>query len=307
MTMVSKMQPEVAVLALATFVSLRAKTMSEWDHWSTDGRLKTAKVFLAQARSHKDFNLGMASGAALASAWLESSARISPQALEAFQLLEGLAREIEGRDAPVGRAKQINLARVVARQEHRNESPEPVLTRIPSTSQPTHSHFNRQVQATASSGIDPVRDARFLAAALPCILLVLQRARRGQPTSQDVLELIADLEKNEEESGSLSSFTYSARQLALATAYGVMRGVADQHMTSARSRMVFGYREIFGIEPGTSAELVALMRHEEITKTSPLGAAIARARKATNQYLRDGDPDGLAIVGEVTFGPRSDG
>lgn len=86
--------PAIETQSLLLYAKLQEDIMEKCKSWSRDGRLKMADVLQAEARKHKDFDIGQAYGYYLASAFLESMARESLDANMVFVHLGVVAEEV---------------------------------------------------------------------------------------------------------------------------------------------------------------------------------------------------------------------
>jgi len=105
--------PAIETESLRLYLDLQKEILAKCDSWSRDGKLKVAAQLQRKARDNKDFDIGQAYSYYLASAFIESMARDSPDAKMTFLHLGTIAVEIE---------KQLN--RQVQTRSARRESPD---------------------------------------------------------------------------------------------------------------------------------------------------------------------------------------
>lgn len=105
--------PTIETESLRLYLDLQRQILAKCESWSRDGKLKVAAQLQSKARENKDFDIGQAYGYYLASAFVESMARESPDAKMTFLHLGTIAEEIE---------KQLNQQ--VQSQKSRRKTPD---------------------------------------------------------------------------------------------------------------------------------------------------------------------------------------
>ena len=85
---------DVETEGLMLFLKLQRQTMAECHSWSRDGFLKAASQLQAEAKKHKDFEIGKACGYYLASAFCECMGRESVEAKMVLTHLELVVDQI---------------------------------------------------------------------------------------------------------------------------------------------------------------------------------------------------------------------
>ena len=113
MELINSAGPAIETESLRLYLDLQKQILEKCNSWSRDGKLKVARQLQSTARENKDFDIGKAYGYYLASAFVESMVRESPDAKMTFLHLGTIAVEIE---------KQLNLQ--VQRRSSRKETPD---------------------------------------------------------------------------------------------------------------------------------------------------------------------------------------
>ncbi|CAM5794917.1 hypothetical protein [Rhizobacter fulvus] len=277
--MIDALHEQTKTEALMHYIGLRAATLERWHTWSLEGRLKAAETMRVEARKNKDFDVGIACGYFLASAWLESSARATPQAQAVHRTLSGIADSLEQALHP----EPATLAPLIGPAASEPAAlPRPTVARDPD--------FVRKVRNYSESIVG----------------FALRSRSRGE-LAPTLPSLIEQLVQDDKQFGIQWTGGASMRQLCYATTYGVIKSVAGVSRLADNDRRVRAI-DFFEWELNLPAEeartLVDSYVSLERDHTTQIGRAIEHARYSTNRSIGGGTDAPLFEAASSTFGER---
>ena len=301
------MPQDVGGQAFLLFLGLRSHTMDNWRTWSSDGRLRAARAFHDEGRSHKDFNIGIACGHYLAAAWLESSMRQSEQARATFNELEKLTMDFVAHMSPVSglpSSTRSSSPSLPAPSEAQRAGPVPdnsgsATWPTPKPGGQGSTAHGRSLHAGAAKS-NPEANPRAHVAELAstCLREVLISASLGRHVGS--IKQIAGL--LEDESVLAGNRGPEVQNLINATAFGILKPLCwEVHLRNdpdTPAMLEFFVNEL-GHSDWAASSICEILQQQASDPAQPLFRTIARAEAASERFYRDRDARPFKVIGEM--------